>query len=112
MIGKRNRQKSFLYRRLPGNGKGKAHRFPCMFPCFRWGSILNLLLTFRYKGLQNRSHHGQETTRRSNPGREMRDRAEGNQERERFRNLPATWHFTIAALSVEGRSRAGSKGSA
>ena len=35
-----------------------------------------------------------------------------HQERERFRDLPATWHFTIAALSVEGRSRAGSKGSA
>src|SRR5260370_39721479 len=35
-----------------------------------------------------------------------------HQEREGFRALPATWHCTMAALSLEGRSRAGRKGSA
>src|SRR5260370_1291464 len=42
----------------------------------------------------------------------MGSRAGRHQERERFRDLPATWHCTIAALSLEGRSRAGSNGSA
>ena len=40
------------------------------------------------------------------------DRAGRHQGRERFRDLPATRHFTVTAVSMEGRSGSGSEGSA
>ncbi len=37
---------------------------------------------------------------------------EGIKERERLGDVPAAWHFTVTAISMEGRSGGGSKGSA
>jgi hypothetical protein len=40
------------------------------------------------------------------------NRAGRNQERERLRDVPEAWHFTVIVISMEGRSGGGSKGSA
>jgi hypothetical protein len=40
------------------------------------------------------------------------DRTGGHQERERFGDLPEAWYFAVPAVSVEGRGRGRSPGSA
>src|SRR5208282_3574043 len=63
-------------------------------------------------GPPNRRQHGQETTRRSIPGRKVADRAGRYQERERLGDVSASRDRSESVLSMEGRSGAGSEGSA
>ena len=45
--------------------------------------------------------------RRSNPRREVADRAGRHQEPQRLGDAPATWHFIVTVISMEGEAEAG-----
>ncbi len=64
----------------------------------------------KIQGLQNRRQHGQKTTRRSFPGREMAGGAGRSQEWQRRGDVSASRDRSESVLSLEGRSGTGSEG--